>query len=59
MKKIKAILTILAMGLFSFSGNAFATGGLSVSTGAISLTTGGSSSFTITASNAAGRVDVS
>ena len=59
MKKLKAILSALIMGVFAVSSNAMAAGGIGVSTGSLSMTTGGSASFTVSASNAAGRVDIS
>jgi cobalamin biosynthesis Mg chelatase CobN len=59
MKKLRVILTALIMGLFAFSGNAMAVGGINVSVGSLSITTGMSVSFAVSASNAAGRVDIS
>ena len=59
MKRLKTILIALIMGMFAFPSNAMAAGGISVSTGSLSMNVGGSASFTVTANNAAGRVDIS
>ena len=58
MKKIKIIISVLVLGIM-FPYKVFAAGNMVVSTGSISLTTGGSTTFTVSANNAAGRVDIS
>ena len=57
MKKILAVLFALILSL-TVPNVVFAAGGVSVSTGNLSITEGESASFTITANNAAGRVDI-
>ncbi len=60
MSRIKKWLmaAVMAVGLLPAS-SVYAAGSLGVSTGSLSLTTGGSASFTVSANNAAGRVDIS
>ena len=58
MKKINIVLTIILMMIIIAPTRVFA-GSVSVSTGSISLSPGGGSSFTVTASGAAGRIDIS
>lgn len=57
MKKIKILICALVLGVM-FPYRVFAAGSMAVSTGSISLTTGGSTTFTVSANNAAGRVDI-
>lgn len=58
MKKLKllilSIVSFVIMPMF-----AFASGGISPSTNAINLTEGGSTTFTVKATNAVGRIDIS
>ena len=59
---MKKILTILLIGVFVltvFCNNVYAKGSIKPSKTSMSITEGGSSSFSISASNAAGRVDIS
>ena len=59
---MKKIITILLVGMFVLTGfcnSVYAKGSVTVSKSSITIEEGGSSSFKITASNAAGRVDIS
>ena len=55
---IKLLLLIAVLGIL-IPMNVFAAGSVSVSTSSLSMNPGGSGSFTITANNAVGRVDIS
>lgn len=57
MKKLITKLLIL-IGILILPTNVFAAGNVSVSTGSLSMTEGGTSSFSITANNAAGQIVV-
>ena len=59
MKKIKYLLFIIFMFFFEGAICAYAQGNITVSTTNIRIIKGTSSSFKITANNAAGRVDIS
>lgn len=59
---MKKILTILLVGMFvltAFCNNVYAIGSIKPSKSSMSITEGGSGTFKISASNAAGRVDIS
>ncbi|MBR3368248.1 cadherin-like beta sandwich domain-containing protein [Candidatus Saccharibacteria bacterium] len=58
MKKIKALIIAVIFG-FLIPTNTFASGGFSVSTGSISMYVGESSTFSISASNSAGKLTIS
>lgn len=59
MRRIRLILAALMMAFGALlGGRAFATGGLSVSRSSITLTTGSAATFAVTATNAAGKVDI-
>ena len=59
MKKIIAIISTIAILCCLFAIPASAAGSVSVSTGALSIQKGSSGSFSVIATNAAGRVDIS
>ncbi len=59
MKKILTALVICMFVLTSLTGNVYAKGSVKPSKTSITIEEGGSSTFKITASNAAGRVDIS
>ncbi len=59
---MKKILTILLVGMFvltTFCNNVYAKGSIKPSTTSLTMEEGGSKTFSISASNAAGRVDIS
>lgn len=58
MKKIKMFLIALVIN-FCFMINVFAQGGVSISTSSLNITKGESKTFTISANNSAGRIDIS
>ena len=58
MKKLKLLIVVL-LGMFLIPSVVSAAGNISVSTGSLNITKGGSASFKITASNAAGKVNIS
>ena len=59
MKKILTALVICMFVLTALTGNVYAKGSVKPSKTSITIEEGGSSTFKITASNAAGRVDIS
>ena len=59
MKRIKYLIITILMVFCLMPNNVFAAGNISVSTASLNITKGVSSSFKITANNAAGRVDIS
>lgn len=59
MKKIFSCGMILLLVFVCFPFTVWAQGSVRVSTGSLSITTGGSANFSVIASNAAGRVDIS
>lgn len=58
MKKIKLLLITFMLGI-CFITNVFAQGDVSISTSSLNITKGETKTFTITANNSAGRIDVS
>lgn len=58
MKKIKMFLIALVIN-FCFMINVFAQGSVSISTSSLNITKGESKTFTISANNSAGRIDIS
>ena len=58
MKGLTSLLTIILV-MFILAPTSVFAGSVSVSTGSMSLVAGGSGSFTISANNAAGRIDIS
>lgn len=58
MKNIRILLIVLVVN-FCFMLNVFAQGGVSISTSSLNITKGESKTFTITANNSAGRIDIS
>ena len=58
MKKIKMLLIALVIN-FCFMINIFAQGSVSISTSGLNITKGESKTFTISANNSAGRIDIS
>ncbi len=59
MKRLSGLLTIIILSLFLIPFSVNASGSITVSPRSITLSPGGSGSFTISANNAAGRVDIS
>ncbi len=59
MKKVLSIILAVMLVICALPISAFAAGSVSVSTSSISMAPGQSKTFTITATNAAGRVDIS
>jgi len=59
MNKIKYLITLILIILCIFPKSVLAVGNISVSTSNVNLIKGSTGSFTITADNAAGRVDIS
>lgn len=59
MKKVLSIILAVMLVVCALPISAFAAGSVSVSTSSISMAPGQSKTFTITATNAAGRVDIS
>lgn len=58
MKKIKLLLITFMLGI-CFITNVFAQGDVSISTSSLNITKGETKTFTITANNSAGRIDIS